>query len=136
MTAVGKLEWDDSLSFNNLIDDQHKHLIIRTNYLYDCLILEDPDNEIKSLLEKVLSEAHFHFESEEKIFDQLKFSQAKEHKRDHRNLEKILSKLLNEFDGAPRIIKISIVLDFKLHLIKHLLEKDPIFIKELKSRVG
>lgn len=135
MTAVGKLEWDDSLSFNHLIDHQHKHLIVRTNYLYDCLVLEDPDNEIKTILEKLLAEAHLHFATEEKIFDELKFSQAKEHKREHRNLEKILTKLLSEFDNASRIIKVSIVLDFKLHLIKHLLEKDTVFIKELKTRV-
>jgi hemerythrin-like metal-binding protein len=135
MTAVGKLEWDDSLSFNHLIDHQHKHLIVRTNYLYDCLVLEDSDCEMKVLLEKVLQEAHLHFATEEKMFDDLKFSQAKEHKREHRSLEKLLLKLLNEFDSASRIVKVSIVLDFKLHLIKHLIEKDVVFIKELKTRV-
>lgn len=131
--AIGKLKWNESLSFNYLIDKQHKQLIIRTNYLYDSLVLNDSDEDIKPILKKVLTEAKLHFKTEEKIFQEMKFSQAKVHMDEHRHLENILSRMLDEFESATRIVKISIVLDFKLFLIKHLLEKDSVFIKELKK---
>ena len=80
------VEWKDSFSIGiKKIDDQHKALIHLINELYDGSFKREKTKELfNKTLKKAYKYTDFHFKSEEKIFDKIKYNFSDEHKLQHK----------------------------------------------------
>lgn len=121
--------WSEEFSVGvKLIDDQHKHFIEILNNLNECI-----DNAQEEKLEGILTELvnykNFHFQTEERYFDEFQFDGAKEHKKKHQELSDKVQAFIDREDEP----KIQIALDLQDFLddwlLNHLADVDKKYTK-------
>jgi hemerythrin len=88
-------EWNDKMSLGiKLIDDQHRELVEALGRLMSSLSsLKNIKVEIGGVLKKVDEYAKWHFETEEKYFDEFKYAEAAEHKEEHKKFREKIADL-------------------------------------------
>jgi hemerythrin len=91
--------WEDRYSMGiTAIDEQHKKLFEMTNSLYDaCLKGEEPARRyFKEVIHDAVNYVQFHFTSEERLMERLKFPGLAEHKEEHTDfVRKVLEEVWN-----------------------------------------
>jgi hemerythrin-like metal-binding protein len=88
LTAVERIEWDDSLSVHvRKIDEEHKAFIDAVNNLHDAL-MEGSLRELRKARDIALDEMEnylqHHFESEEHFMDGIGYPDLPAHRKLHR----------------------------------------------------
>lgn len=79
--------WDESYSvYVESIDTQHKKMMSMINDLHNTMMNGEPIPKIAEVLIRLESYTEEHFRYEEEIFDQYKYPQADEHKKQHDDL--------------------------------------------------
>lgn len=111
--------WSDDLNVNiKTIDEQHQKLVD----LINCLHLEmgKPNQDrlvIEELLEELINESYNHFISEENLFIQYQYPDAKSHLAEHDAFSSIIVELLQKFE-AGQAVSIE-TLDFLTEWLHH-----------------
>lgn len=115
--ATKFVKWENAFSIGlEIIDNQHKELIDIINRIYEA-----QNSERKEFLKKFLEYANFHFITEEKIIDKVKFPQTEKHKLSHKKFKEYI------FSHFQNIENISIddLFDFAVDwLVNHVLRED------------
>ncbi len=122
---MGKLEWKESYNVDNgEIDKQHKHLFEIYNKLIDKLDSTDNSRIITNTLTEMTKYADYHFAIEERYMKLYGYPESKEHKKEHVDYIKRLSKL--NFNSMDRDNNISedVVNYLKQWLLAHILHSD------------
>ncbi len=80
------LSWSENMSVNiEEIDNQHKKLIGIINNLYEAMKVAKGYEVLDDVLDKLLDYAHYHFETEEKYFEEFEYSDSQLHMNEHKN---------------------------------------------------
>ncbi len=83
-----QLKWNKELSVDvPLIDDQHKELIRIANGLIKGISRGCTPNTINNVLGKLREYTVFHFNSEEKLMEEVRYPDRGEHEIEHRRLK-------------------------------------------------
>ena len=119
------IDWDEKLSVNvKSIDEQHKKLIGLINLLHDSM----KEGKAKDIMNKVLGDladyTDYHFQTEEKYFQQFNYPEFVKHKKEHDDLRKEVLNLKNKLDKGEGIITIEVMYFLKDWLSKHILGSD------------
>jgi hemerythrin-like metal-binding protein len=82
------ITWNDDMSVNvKEIDDQHKEFIKIISDLFLALNKLEIDTELENIVDRLVSYASLHFETEEKYFDKFNYELKDEHKKKHGELK-------------------------------------------------
>jgi hemerythrin len=95
--------WEDRYSMGiTAIDEQHKKLFEMTNSLYDaCLEGEEAARRyFKEVIHDAVNYVQFHFTSEERLMERIRFPGLAEHKEEHTDfVRKVLEEVWNFENG-------------------------------------
>ncbi len=81
------LVWKDEYSVGvELIDAQHKMFIGIINELYTAIIDKKEDSILDDIFKQLVSYTQFHFQTEERYFDEFNYEDAEAHKAAHQKL--------------------------------------------------
>ncbi len=90
--------WTDDLSVKvKEIDAQHQTLLELLNSLYEVTRRIGTEEELAGILRQLEGYATFHFATEEKYFDKFDYSEAEEHKQEHRELLRNISRFKSRY---------------------------------------
>ena len=101
-TGVRRLEWSENYNTNNsYIDEQHMNLVNFVNDIYSA-IYEDDLDRVKNVFNMTLDYTKYHFSDEEKFQKENadKYKKMNEHFEQHRNFESLVTKKIEELNGA------------------------------------
>ncbi len=95
-----KLEWKDEYSVGvALIDEQHKMFVGIMNELYSAIVEKKEKTVIDDVFKQLVAYTQFHFQTEERYFDEFKYEGAQEHKEAHAKLRHQIAELEERKDG-------------------------------------
>ncbi len=78
------IQWNDTYSVNVAeIDKQHKKLVALLNELNDAMLAGKGKDVLGRTVNGLIDYAAVHFQTEEKLFDQLKYPDAAAHRKTH-----------------------------------------------------
>lgn len=94
-----RIEWDDSFSVGiNLIDEQHKMLIERTNAISEAVEMKRGLEKILQTLEFMIEYTEFHFSAEEKVMKDNDYPKFTEHHKLHEDFKARLNLMVQDFE--------------------------------------
>ncbi|HEY6612204.1 MAG TPA: bacteriohemerythrin [Pseudomonas sp.] len=123
------MPWSSELEVGiELIDEQHRWLVDKTNELFDRLVSAEPDAaEIGEVLEGLMDYTMNHFIVEEEIFHRLGYSETEAHKAQHDKFTAQIMDLLQRHDAGE--ISGSETLDLLAEwLTHHILKVDKAYV--------
>ena len=129
------MPWSSELEAGiELIDQQHRWLVERTNCLYDALSVENPDlSQVGELLEGLMDYTMNHFIVEEELFQRLGYPQGEAHKAQHDRFTAQIMGLLerHESGAASGQETLSLLADWLTH---HILKVDKAYVEFFRER--
>jgi hemerythrin len=129
-----KIIWNDELSVGvGAIDDQHKHFIGIINRLYDAVQERKSTEVIAEILEDLRVYALYHFETEEKYFEQFDYAGAAEHIKEHKKLTARLEHLIADEKKGKKTVVIETIYFLEDWLKNHLAKMDRKYIDCFKD---
>ena len=93
------ITWDDSIALNiSEIDNQHKQLVNIINEMFDAMKDTRGIDVIDDILKRLVDYTDYHFVTEERYFDQFRYSESEHHKEEHRYLVEQVDEFKKAFD--------------------------------------
>jgi hemerythrin len=132
--------WDEKYSTGiQLIDDQHKELLKLTNELFNSCKEGDQSagNTFRKILHSTVDYVKYHFSAEEKIFENINYPLAAEHKRQHESFVKRVLEDAKSFEEGRHIVPINFAKFLKEWILTHIAIHDKQyadFIHNLKRK--
>lgn len=124
-----KLIWQEKYSVGvKLIDDQHKIMFATINKLLDMLSGMPQKIEIDEVVLKLVEYKKFHFETEEKYFDQFNYENSEEHKSKHQDFNNKLDELVAKNKEDSITLAFSLVDFLEDWLLDHLITEDQKYV--------
>ncbi|BEP29572.1 bacteriohemerythrin [Helicovermis profundi] len=133
------IKWKDSYSVGYKdFDEQHMELIRLINKVEALIKDKDLDedtlfDEVNQIFAEILDYTVYHFESEEKVFDEKNYENNETHRKAHQEFVENVKDLVGTFDSGKEVREIA----FKIYntlvewLIKHILGTDKLYMKKL-----
>ncbi|GJQ59087.1 MAG: hemerythrin [Candidatus Scalindua sp. AMX11] len=79
------ITWNESMSVNiEEIDRQHQEFVDILNILFDAMKVAKGSEVLEEVITKLVDYAHYHFQAEEKYFDEFEYLEADLHKIEHK----------------------------------------------------
>lgn len=125
-----KLQWEDKYSVGvKMIDDQHKQMFETINKLIDVLAVVPTKQQIDEIVADLVRYKKFHFETEEKYFDEFNYENREEHKLKHKEFNSKLDELVTK-NGDDSITMAFELVDFlEDWLLNHLMTEDQKYVE-------
>jgi hemerythrin len=133
-----KIKWNEELSVGvEQIDNQHKELIRIVNGLINAVDLGRNKKTLENVILKLREYTVFHFNSEEALMEEIRYSQRGEHAKEHTRLKKSIKDYQHKIYMHENLTS-DMVLEFmKEWLLHHILSFDrelARFIHEQKTK--
>ena len=127
-------EWDEHFETGiESIDDQHKLLVKHINQFHDSMMDGQGSATVGVTLEKIIAYASFHFDHEEKLFNQTNFPLTEEHKIQHQKLVEQISSFKTKHNNGDNGISVELMQFLKRWLVDHILEEDMKYVETFKK---
>lgn len=94
------------------IDNQHKKIFSIINNFYDLMSQSKAQEEINNILNQLNEYAKFHFETEEKYFEQFNYENKEEHTKLHQRYNEKINKFVESANNDGATIASFGILDF------------------------
>ncbi|MEO0234504.1 MAG: bacteriohemerythrin [candidate division WOR-3 bacterium] len=118
-------EWNDNLKTGNeKIDEQHKKLIEMINLLYTSMKKGEGKNVLEKLLKELLDYTQYHFETEEKFFNNIKEKNFDKHIKEHNNFTFKIKEFKIRFESGEKFFTIELLNFLKDWLLNHIRKVD------------
>jgi len=102
--------WDSSYSVNvKEIDKQHKQLIKIYNDLFEAMTQGKGNTILSNIINDLVNYTVYHFETEEKYFDEFKYIGRARHKQEHKDFVNKISDFKTKFDNGQVGISLDIM---------------------------
>jgi hemerythrin len=122
--------WDDKYATGiELIDEQHKQLVALTNELYSaCRAGEDVLQTVfKESMSYMVKYVHFHFDSELKLLNAIKFPDYLVHKKMHDSLVYDILAATKDYNEGKKTVPYQFVRTLKDWIFNHIAISDKLF---------
>lgn len=118
-------EWKEEYSVGvELIDEQHKVFIGILNDLYTSIISKKEDVVLDDIFIQLVKYTEFHFQTEERYFDEFHYEGAEEHKAEHARLCAQIAVLREKQEGSLKGNPFELLDFLEAWLIDHLMGMD------------
>ncbi|MDR3173240.1 MAG: bacteriohemerythrin [Treponema sp.] len=134
------VEWDDRyMTGVQLLDDQHKELIRFTDELFNnCSAGDVQANEsFKKTAHAAVEYVKKHFSAEEKMFENIKYPLAAEHKKQHEAFVKRVLEDVRKFEEGGNFVPLAFARFLREWILTHIAVHDKQyadFIQNLKRK--
>ena len=129
------LEWKDTYSVNiAVIDKQHKHLIDIINRLHSAILSGKANDALTDILTDLVYYTIYHFDTEEKFFDEHDYPQSEQHKNEHNDLVQKVAALQQKQDNGEKVLSLEVMTFLQNWLQDHILGSDLEYAPYLKSK--
>ena len=129
------ITWKDEYSVNvNEIDNQHKKIVELINNLHDNMMVGKAKEIMSETLSELVDYTLYHFETEEKYFDQYNYPESELHKKLHNELVEQVGALQKRFESGERVLTIDVMNILRDWLNDHILGSDKEFGPYLNSK--
>jgi len=119
------IRWKDDYSVQvREIDEQHKKLISLINRLADAMKVGKGRDVLETVLTEMVDYTVYHFEMEEKLFQQHGYPDYEKHKQIHTAFASKAQELKSAFDAGNTKISVDVMLILSNWLNNHILEED------------
>jgi len=138
------ITWDDSIALNiSEIDNQHKQLVNIINEMFDALKDARGNEVIDDILKRLVDYTNYHFMTEERYFDQFRYSESEHHKEEHRYLVEQVNEFKKAYDrgeikrdGSDSILSVDLWSLLKNWLINHIQVSDKKYAPLFKEKTN
>jgi hemerythrin len=132
------MEWDDRLSVGvQMIDGEHKHLIMLVNQLHDAVRSNQSKEVLGPVLEGLIAYTASHFGHEQAEMARTNYPQAKAHIAEHTALAKSVLDVQAKYKaGQSAVLGMEVLSFLKDWLIKHIKGSDQAFGAYLKAQAA
>ena len=134
--GMEKIQWDESLSVGvELIDDQHKMLIMKLIDLSNAVEEHQEAAFIMRTIDFLTDYSNFHFSAEEKEMEMANYPDIEEHKTYHKSFIEMIETMEQDMleEGATRAIGESVNTFLWNWLANHIKEVDMKFGNYLRE---
>jgi hemerythrin len=128
--------WEDRFSMGiRSIDEQHKKLFEMTNSLYAaCMEGEQTARRyFKEVIHDAVKYVQFHFTSEERLMERLRFSGLAEHKEEHTNFVKKVLEEVRDFESGKEFVPNAFVRFLRDWIVHHIAITDIKYAEYIKT---
>ncbi len=128
--------WNDSLITGiDMIDAQHKILINKVNKLQSCIQNENSFDNLSILLDELLEYTIYHFEMEEELFNDSKYSEKDSHLKEHEAFSNYIKGFL-DVKNRDNILEAKNLLKYLNNwIVYHIKEVDMKYVPFLKEKM-
>ena len=128
--------WNDSLITGiDMIDAQHKILINKVNKLQSCIQNENSFDNLSILLDELLEYSIYHFEMEEELFNDSKYSEKHSHLKEHDTFSSYIKGFL-DIKNRDNILEAKNLLKYLNNwIVYHIKEVDMKYVPFLKEKM-
>ncbi len=127
--------WDDRLIVGlRDIDADHRKLVDMANQLHTAMSHGQSGRVVHDLLLKLGEYAQFHFNREEKLFQQYNYPNTTSHIKTHRNLVDQLGGVIKLFEEGDFSVAVDLLTLLKSWLNHHIMEIDHAYAPFLKEK--
>jgi hemerythrin len=117
--------WDAKYSVDiHEIDRQHKRLFALFNELYEAMQEGHADDVIDKILTRVVDYTAYHFETEEKLFDQYGYHDQAAHRAEHAKLVEQVKTLVGKLKAGDAHVSLATLKLLSDWLNQHILGSD------------
>lgn len=86
------------------IDLQHRNLVAIANHLHDAISANQAQQAVDWILEELTLYVKFHFDSEERLMQELDYVDTEKHQLEHKEMLKAIRRFKKHFHaGEPRV---------------------------------
>jgi len=105
------LKWDDEKMGLGIkkIDEQHKELLNIINQLSYSINKNSQKKDILTIIDKIIDYVEYHFNMEEKLFDQFQYEESQKHKNDHIQFSKKFAAIKNKITTDKAYLNMSAI---------------------------
>ena len=136
------ITWDDSIALSiSEIDNQHKQLVNIINEMFDAMKDGRGNDVLDDILKRLVDYTDYHFVTEERYFDQFRYSDSEHHKEEHRYLTEQVDKFQKAFDegkmkrdGSDSLLTVDLWKLLKNWLIDHIQISDKKYAPLFKEK--
>lgn len=126
------IPWDEKYSVRiKSIDDQHKKLFGMVNDLHDAMMHGKSKEVMGKVLGELVNYTASHFATEEEYFKKHTYPGFAAHKREHDDLAKQATDVLNDFTSGKTVLSMAVMDFLKDWLYKHILKTDMLYVDHL-----
>jgi len=127
-------KWDDSFKTGQkIVDTQHQELFRLVNDLHDAIVANKGKEILGPTLNKLAEYTIQHFQSEEKLMDQVNYPARAAHKLKHEALTKDVKDLKEKFASGRAVLSMTLSTFLADWLRHHIKEEDMALIKFMQS---
>lgn len=129
------IEWSDKLSVHiKEFDDQHKNLVATINKLYEAMKHGEGKTVLNDVLSELVDYTQYHFQTEEKRFQQYNFSEGPKHTDEHNALMKKVHDLQKKHKEGTFLLSIEVLEFLKNWITHHIRVVDKQYSEYLRSQ--
>ena len=124
------ITWVDSLATGiELIDNQHKHLVVLTNQLYQACMLggDSLETVFKDTMSRMVEYVRFHFTTEQAMLQRVKYPKFAEHKAEHDKLIKTVLETTKDYSGNKKFVPNNFVRFLRDWIVGHIGHEDKMY---------
>lgn len=127
------LVWEDALSVGDAhIDDEHKHLFLLMDQLYEAMKGGLPRENVGALLDELVRKTELHFAEEEAFMKRIAYADFAEHKTEHERLLRDVYEVQSRFHSGAISITVSVSNYLAAWLKDHIRSQDQKLASSLK----
>jgi hemerythrin-like metal-binding protein len=132
---MSRIEWDNSLSVNNIeIDNQHKQWIEIYNQMHESMISGESSIETTSkILEAMYEYAKHHFSYEEEYMRKIDYPDVVAHRRNHKDFESLIYSYNRDIQEGKIVLNTKIIKLIRNWLLEHITVEDKKYAAFSKS---
>lgn len=128
-------EWNNDFSLGiEEIDKQHHELINLINELHDAMKVGQGNAVVKDIIAKLEKYTIEHFGTEEKYFDQFKYSGTQQHKNEHHKFTEEVADFRQKFENGQVLLSLKLINFLKDWLVSHIQGSDKKYAPFLKEK--
>ncbi|MBF0594876.1 MAG: hemerythrin family protein [Candidatus Omnitrophica bacterium] len=132
---MAMITWSDSLKVDiKVIDEQHKIWIGLINKLHEAMLQGKGKEILGEVYTELINYTIYHFDFEEKLFQQYGYKESLSHIQMHANLTQRVKDLKTEFEKGTFLITIDTMDFLNDWLYNHIMKPDKQYASFLKSK--
>ncbi len=129
------IQWKDDYSVNIAeIDKQHKALIDLINRLHAAILSGKANEALGEILTDLVYYTVYHFETEEKFFDEFDYPESESHKQKHKDLVQQVAAVQKNHNDGEKVLTMDVMNFLRDWLQEHILGTDKKFGPYLNSK--
>ncbi len=120
------INWSDRYNTGcDKIDKQHQHMVEIINRLFNAFEHAQAESIVPEIIKELEDYTHYHFSTEEELFEKYKYPLAQEHIDEHNSFKKKIVDFKEQlFSDNSALLPYDVMLFIKDWLIDHILNTD------------